>query len=324
MPAETVEHERTLMAWPTEQRRDTAWRGQLALAREVHAAVAREIAAHEPVLLAAAPGEASDAARACGDGVEIVAIPLDDSWMRDIGPVIVVSPGHERHAVHFQFNAWGGKYDAYAADARAGHLLATMLDFPVHDAPFVLEGGSIAVDGQGLLVTTERCLLHPNRNPGLGRADIEERLQCWLGAVDIVWLPDGIVEDDETDGHVDNVVAFVAAGRVLLQGCDDTSNPNHATAAENRRRLERAGIEVVELPVLPYATIAGKRVAVPYVNFYVANGIVIVPTTGHPADGDMLDIIAAHYPDRRVKPVSGAVLALGGGGVHCITQQVPA
>jgi agmatine deiminase len=312
------------MAWPTEQRRDTAWRGQLEQAREIYAEVARAISAHEPVTVVAAPEDAGDAARVCGEGVDVVALPIDDSWMRDIGPIIVVAPSGEQHAVHFRFNAWGRKYESYAADARVGREIAVRLGLPVHDAPLVLEGGAIAVNGHGVLVTTERCLLNPNRNPELRREEIEHQLACSLGAHEVIWLPDAIAEDDETDGHVDNVVAFAATERVLLQGCDDNANPNHAIARENRRRLEAAGIDVVEIPVLPYATVAGKRVAVPYVNFYVANGAIVVPTTGQDADADMLRIIADEYPDRRLHAVPGEVLALGGGGVHCITQQVPA
>jgi agmatine deiminase len=260
----------------------------------------------------------------CGNEIEIVPLPLDDSWMRDIGPIVVRAPDDGRHAVHFQFNAWGAKYDSYADDARVGRELAARLGLPVHDAPLVLEGGSIAVDGEGLLVTTERCLLNPNRNPDLTRADIEHALQCWLGAERVVWLADGIAEDDETDGHVDNVVTFTAPHRVLLQGCDDPANPNHAIAEENRVRLKAAGIDVVEVPALPYATIAGVRVPVPYVNLYAANGVVVVPVTGHATDREVLTLIANEYPDRTVAAVRGEVLALGGGGVHCITQQVPA
>jgi agmatine deiminase len=324
MPAETAPHERTLMAWPTEQRRDAAWKGQLDLAREVYAEVASAIAAHEPVTLVASPGEAAEAERRTSAEVEVVALPIDDAWMRDVGPIVVVAPDGTRHAVHFRFNAWGHKYGEYAADARVAHELAGRLALPVHDAPLVLEGGSIAVDGEGVLVTTERCLLNPNRNPDLTRAAIEEALREWLGVTDVVWLPDGIAEDDETDGHVDNVVAFVSPRRALLQGCDDPANRNHAIAAENRRRLESAGIEVVEIPMLPYATVADVRVPVPYVNAYAANGVVVVPTTGHAADGDVLALIAELYPRRAVTAVPAVVLALGGGGVHCITQQVPA
>jgi agmatine deiminase len=324
MPAETAPHERTLMAWPTAKRQHAVWKGQLDVARAVYADVAAAVAAHEPVTLVATPGEAAGAERRASAGVEVVALPIDDAWMRDVGPIVVVAPDGTRHAVHFRFNAWGHKYDEYAADARIAHEVAALLALPVHDAPFVLEGGSIAVDGEGVLVTTERCLLNPNRNPELTRAAIEQALRAWLGATEVVWLPDGIAEDDETDGHVDNVVAFVSPRRALLQGCDDPANPNHAIAAGNRRRLESAGIEVVEIPVLPYATVAGARVPVPYVNVYPANGIVVVPTTGHAADGDVLALIAEQYPGRGAIAVPGAVLALGGGGVHCITQQVPA
>jgi agmatine deiminase len=174
-----------------------------------------------------------------------------------------------------------------------------------------------------VLVTTERTLLNRNRNPGVARAEIERLLECSLGADRVVWLPDGIAEDDETDGHVDNVVAFFAPGRALLQGCDEVGNPNYDIAAENRVRLEAAGIEVVEIPVLPYAKIDETPVPVPYANLYAANGIVVVPTTGHAADTDVLALIGAQYPDREVARVPGALLAYGGGGVHCVTQQVP-
>jgi agmatine deiminase len=200
-------------------------------------------------------------------------------------------------------------------------VLAEHAGVPYDDAPIVLEGGSIAVDGTGVLVTTERCLLNPNRNPGWSHAEIGDVLRAYLGATRVVWLADGIAEDDETDGHVDNVVAFFAPGRALLQGCADPANPNHAIAADNRARLVAAGIDVVEVPHLPYST-DGRPV--PYVNLYACNGAVLVPTIGDPLDDDMLQAIAPCYPGREVVGVPGATLAYGGGGVHCITQQVPA
>ena len=188
----------------------------------------------------------------------------------------------------------------------------------------VLEGGSIAVDGAGILVTTERCLLNPNRNPDMTRAEIERALMRHLGVERIVWLADAIAEDDGTDGHVDNVVAFSAPGKALLQSCADRSHPNHVIAVANFRRLAEAGIEVTEIPHLPYAQFdSGRSIPVPYGNLYALNGAVLVPTIGDPADADMLAIIGAQYPDREVIAVPGAVLAHGGGGVHCITQQVP-
>jgi agmatine deiminase len=188
----------------------------------------------------------------------------------------------------------------------------------------VLEGGSIAVDGRGALVTTERCLLNPNRNPGHSRAEIEDALRTWLGVERVVWLADAIAEDDGTDGHVDNVVAFTPAGGVLVQGCDDDANPNAKIAADNVARLGAAGFAVTEIPVLPYAEYAGLRLPVPYVNVYAGNGFVAVPVSGHPFDDEACARIGAEYPGRTVLPVPGVVLAYGGGGVHCITQQVPA
>ena len=324
MPAETTRHESTLMAWPTEERRGALWHDHLEEARDVHAQLARLVAAHEPVLMIASPSEADNAAQRCGDTVEVVALPIDDSWMRDTGPIVVRAADGQRQAMHFRFNAWGEKYTPYDADARVGAAVAHRLGLPVHEVPLVLEGGAIAVDGNGLLVTTERTLLNRNRNPNVPRAEIESVLERCLGVDRVVWLPNGIAEDDETDGHVDNVVAFFAPGRAILQGCDDTSNPNHAIAAENRARLEAAGIEVVEIPVLPYATVDDAPVPVPYANLYAANGVVVVPTTGHGADADALALIGAHYPEREVVTVPGALLAYGGGGVHCVTQQVPA
>jgi agmatine deiminase len=190
----------------------------------------------------------------------------------------------------------------------------------------VLEGGSVAVDGAGTLVTTERCLLNPNRNPQMSRAEIEHTLTASLGVDRIVWLADAIAEDDGTDGHVDNVVAFSAPGHALLQGCAEPDNPNRAIAGDNRRRLEAAGVVVTEIPVLPYAEFANgsRRISVPYLNFYALNGALLVPTVDDLADADALATIGEQYPGREIIAVPGAVLAHGGGGVHCITQQVPA
>jgi len=326
MPAETARHERTIMAWPTVAMAAIGLWGDAGLdgARRVYAEVARTIVRYEPVTMVAAPADGESAAQSCGAEVEVVGLPLDDSWMRDTGPIVVVGEGG-RHALHFRFNAWGGKWAPWDADAAVGATIAARLGLVVHEVPMVLEGGSIAVDGTGLLVTTERCLLNKNRNPQMGRDEIEAVLRRCLGVARIVWLADAIAEDDGTDGHVDNVVAFTAPGRVLLQGCDDVSNPNYEIARDNHRRLEAAGIDVVEVPVLPYGRVgASPLLPVPFVNLYALNGAVLVPTSGSIADNAMLDLIATEYPDRDVVAVPGTILAHGGGGVHCITQQVPA
>lgn len=313
------------MGWPTRVRVAQLWREQLDAAREVHALVAAAVARYEPVTMLvdeADPGAADEARRRCGEDVEVVEVPLDDSWLRDTGPLTVRDAAGTRLGVHFGFNGWGGTFTPHERDREVGRRVLDHLGIGRIDATdLVLEGGSVAVDGAGLLVTTRRCLLNPNRNPDLGRPGIEARLRHHLGVERIVWCDDGIAEDEGTDGHVDNVVAFVAAGRVILQGCGDAGNPNHANAADNRAVLEAAGVEVVELADLPYATVAGVEVPVPYANFYVCNGAVVVPTVGG-GEARWLDRIGDEFPQRDVVAVPGEVLAYGGGGVHCITQQV--
>jgi agmatine deiminase len=186
----------------------------------------------------------------------------------------------------------------------------------------VLEGGSILTDGAGTLLTTEQCLLHPNRNPSLSRQEIEAQLRRHLGVAEIVWLGNGLAEDRDTDGHVDLIASFTAPGRALLQTVAE-DNANFEGCQENLRRLQAAGIAVTEIPFLPYAEVAGETVAVGYLNFYICNGGIIVPVNANDTDEEALRIIAAAYPEREVVPVPGAVLAYGGGGPHCITQQVP-
>ncbi len=321
MPGEWEPHELTIMGWPC---RRELWGETISRARADYAEVANAIAAFEPVLMLANPGaDAAEARAACGAGVEIAELPLDDSWLRDCGPIYVRDADGRRQAIHFRFNAWGEKFRPYNHDAEVGALVAERLGDPVTEAQLVLEGGSILSDGAGTILTTEQCLLNPNRNPELDRGQIVEALRRYLGAERIVWLGEGLVEDRDTDGHVDLIAAFVPSGRVLLQTVE-ADNPNHERCAENLRRLRDAGIEVIELPFLPYTEVAGERVAAGYLNLYICDGAVIVPTSGVATDEQALAIIGEAYPDREVVSVPGAVLAYGGGGPHCITQQVPA
>jgi agmatine deiminase len=320
MPAEWEPHERTIMGWPC---RDELWGETLPQARSDYAAVANAIAAFELVTMIANAGADAVAARAaCGAGVEVVELPLDDSWLRDCGPIYVRGADRRRYAIHFRFNAWGEKFTPWDHDAEVGALIAGRLGDPVVSAPLVLEGGSICVDGAGGLLTTEECLLNPNRNPTLSRERIEQALDVYLGAGRVLWLGRGLVEDRDTDGHVDLIAAFTRPGQVLLQTVAE-DNPNFEHCAENRTRLEAWGIEVVELPFLPYVRVAEELVVAGYMNFYLANGAVIVPVSGADTDEQALAIIAAAYPGREIVGVPGAVLAYGGGGPHCITQQVP-
>ncbi len=322
MPAEFEPHERTIMCWPA---RADLWGARAEEARADYAAVADAIAAHEPVVMVVDPAQEAEANAALPHAnVDVVPIPIDDSWARDSGPIFVMDAGRRvRTGVHFGFNGWGEKFAPWDADAAFGGRVLEHLDEACLRAPIVLEGGSIAVDGAGTLVTTEQCLLEEHRNPGLSREQIEGALVDWLGVERVVWLGSGLAEDADTDGHVDNICAFYAPGRAVLQTVGE-DNPNFAACQENRARLEAAGIAVVEVPWLPYVPGREGEVVVPYLNFYACNGALIVPVTGADTDAQALALLASLYPGREAVPVPGAALAHGGGGVHCITQQVPA
>jgi agmatine deiminase len=328
MPAEFALHERTVICWPS---RADLYGELLDEAKAAHAEVARTIAQYEPVTMIARPGaDTHDAHERCGGAVEVVSLPLDDSWFRDTGPIYVVDDAGRRVATDWVFNGWGGKFTPFDDDAALARRWADHAGHEVRSVPMILEGGAINVDGEGTLVTTAQCLLHPNRNTSLTRTEIETALVRELGVSVVHWLPFGLADDDDTDGHVDNVAAYARPGVLVLQGCDDPDLPDHARMDANRRWIEGApdaagrAIEVVEVPVLPFAEIGGDRVPVPYLNFYVANGVVVVPVCGHPADADMCAIVGEQFPGREVVPLDvGAILAFGGGGIHCITQQVP-
>lgn len=322
LPADTAPHERVLLAWPTMARRDF-WRGHLGAARDAFAIVARAMAAYEPVTIVADRGEGRAAEGWVGDGIEVIEVPLDDSWIRDNGPVILTN-GTERLAVGFDFNGWGEKLLPFDKDAAVPAAVAVHLGIEHVRAPFVLEGGAFTTDGEGTLITTESCLLNPNRNGATTKDEMEQRLRDWLGVDTVVWLACGLADDWGTDGHADNVVAFAGPGRVLLQTTTDASDPDWHTAIDNRRRLTDAGFEVVEVDVLPHVECYDQTVEVPYLNFYVGNDAVFVPIAGAAADREMVDLIGSCFPGRAAVGVPGSVLAYGGGGIHCITQPVPA
>lgn len=319
MPAEWEPHERTIMGWPC---RLALWGDLMDQARADYAAVANAIARFEPVTMIAADADDAALARAaCGEGVEVLQLPLDDSWLRDCGPIYVYDDG-VRRAVHFRFNSWGEKFLPFERDAEIGGLIASELGDEVRKAPLVLEGGSILSDGDGSLLVTEQCLLAPNRNPDLSREQIEDSLREWLGVRSIVWLGMGLIEDRDTDGHVDLIAAFTRPGQVLLQTVAP-GNPNYDNCIENRARLQAVGIDVLELPFLPYVEVAAETIAAGYLNLYLCNGAAIVPVCGDETEADALGLIAQAFPGREIVPVPGGVLAYGGGGPHCITQQVP-
>lgn len=326
MPAEWEPHEMTLLAWP---QRLEAWRGtDIEEARRSHAEVVDAIAQFEPVCLVVDPDQEQQARRqVTAERVEVLPLPIDDSWLRDSGPIFVVDGEGGRAGVDFRFNAWGEAFTPYDRDAAVSAGILNHLGIERIESTMILEGGSITVDGNGLLATTRQCLLDPSRNPGMDRAEIEQELRRRLGAETVIWLGNGLVEDADTDGHVDNVAAFIGQGRVLIQAFPDVADPNHEAMEENRAALASAGVTVEEMNLMSRIERAdGDPVAVPYMNFYFVNGGVIVPVGGvdPEMDREALQELSGLLPDREVVGIDGRVLALGGGGIHCITQQVPA
>jgi agmatine deiminase len=322
MPPEWVPHAACLMAWPT---RRELWRDRFDEAKRDYAAVARAIADFEPVWMICNPGTAAEVRDSCGTAIEAIELPINDSWARDSGPVFVRDPAGRVAAVKFGFNAWGNRWHPHDDDAKMPDRIAAHLGMRLFRAPFVLEGGAFFVDGEGTLLTTEQCLLNPNRNPGMTREQIEQGLKDFLGVTTVVWLPLGHSLDvgpEGTDGHVDGVAQYLAPGRVLLEAPADPAASEHGPGQVNLARLRAARDargRSFEVSVLD----PGPRASVSYANHYLANGAVIVPIGGDAADGPVLELLATVYPGREIVSVPGATLLFGGGGPHCITQQVP-
>ena len=329
MPAEWSDHARTWMAWPCRMEPWGSAEGMLR-AQVAYARVARAISGFEKVAMAVRPQDVDEARFAIGKGIEIVAVELDDSWARDSGPVFVSDGRGGVAGVHWRFNAWGNKYRPHDNDAAFGGLVIDALDMRRYDGPMVLEGGSIAVDGLGTLITTEQCLLNPNRNANLNRQQIEERLALYLGVTRIIWLGEGL-EDDETDGHVDNVACFAGPGRVMVHQSGSKDDANDRVMQDNLARLSSARdaqsrpFEIIEIPEpAPRERHDGRRLDMSYINFYYTNFGIVMPSFDDEADVVALKIMEKTFPDRRIVQVPTLDIVQGGGGIHCITQQQPA
>ena len=327
VPSRTTEHARTFVSWPC---RAELWGGFLGEAEEEYAAVVEAIAGFEPVTVIVPPGAVPRLPVGTTYPVDVAELPIDDSWVRDNGPIFVVDGRGGVAAVQFGFNAWGGKYAPFADDALLPARLGQLLGMRVYEAPLVAEGGGLTFDGEGTLITTESVLLNSNRNPGLSREEIEALLLAYLGIEKVIWLRDGLVEDRDTDGHSDNITQFVRPGVVLAQVAPDRSNPNWDGLSDNLARLRKetdAGghkLEVIEMPVLPYVDVDGEQFVVPYTNYYPVNGGIVAPQLGHADDEAGFALLRELFPDREVVGAPSRLLAYGGGGIGCITQQLPA
>jgi agmatine deiminase len=321
MPAEWEPHEACLMEWPTVTRRGL-WGERFEEAKRDYAEVATAIAAFEPVVMVCDHNQEAEARKMCGEAIEVLPLPIDDSWMRDNGPIFVRDDKGHVALVHFRFNAWGEKFDPYDRDAQVPRQVAAHLGMRRYEAPFVLEGGSFFVDGEGTLITTEQCLLNPNRNPTMSKESIEEGLREYLGVETVVWLGLGHSTDRDTDGHIDGIACYVAPATLVLLTPDDAQDPDHGRGQENLERLRTARDATGRsFEVIPFQT--RPPGSVPYLNVYLPNGGVIAPVAGRPEDEQALQQIAKLFPEREVVSVPGEALCFGGGGPHCITQQVP-
>ncbi|MGB3315035.1 MAG: agmatine deiminase family protein [Albidovulum sp.] len=324
MPAEFAPHARTWMMWPC---RAEVW-GDMGATRRAYAAVAHAIRDFEPLTMAVRLEDMVQAKSLLGSDIEIVEMPLDDSWARDAGPNFVVDADGNKAASLFRFNAWGGKYHPFDKDAAFGKRVAELSGVRTFTTGLFAEGGGVSVDGEGTILTTETCFPNANRNPDWSRAQITEELKAMLGGDKVIWLP-GNADETETDGHVDGIAVFVAPGVVLIEGADDPTDPWRAIKLENIDTLsgqtdaKGRPIRMVMIPEAEESCAIGDRFCRSYVNSYFCNGGVVMPRYGTPRDGLAREIFQDIFPDRRVSMVDIADIAIGGGGIHCITQQEP-
>jgi agmatine deiminase len=327
MPAEWEPHEATWIAWPHNA---SDWPGRFAPIPWVYAEIVRKLSRVEKVRILV-EGRAEEAraravlrkAGAILDAVEFIACLTDRVWTRDFGPIFVTNRRREVALTGWRFNAWA-KYDDWKNDVLVPATLAKHLDLPLFQPEMVLEGGSIDVNGAGLLLTTEECLLSEvqQRNPGMTRREIERHFRDFLGIERTVWLHNGIAGDD-THGHVDDLARFVSVDTVVVASESDRLDANYAPLRENHALLRAAGLKVVKLPMPRPLVFAGQRLPASYANFYIANGLVLVPTFNDPHDRVALATLARLFPDREVTGVNCTELIWGLGALHCMTQQQP-
>ena len=348
MPGEFEPHRGTLMIWPT---RPGSWIYEGKAAKKVFANIANTIAEHEEMYMATDAEHLAEAKAMLSGKVRVIEIPSDDSWARDVGPTFVRDASGNVRGINWSFNAWGGEYDGLYADWAKDDLVAKRfleyLDIDMYDArPFVLEGGSIHSDGEGTLIVTESCLLSPGRNPSMTKEKIEAKLKEYLNVEKVIWLPYGIY-NDETNEHVDNVCAFTAPGEVVLAWTDDESDPQYKMSKADLEVLEsktdaRGRKLKVRLLPIPKENVciteeelagyvfeegedmreAGERLAASYANFYIANDIILLPQFGDVNDKVAVEVLSEAFPDREIVPVYARDIIVGGGNIHCITQQI--
>lgn len=348
MPGEFEKHSGTYIIWP--ERTDN-WRNGAKPAQRVFAKVASVIGKYEPVTMIVSAKQYSNARGVLPDYVRVVEMSNDDSWVRDCGATFLVDDKGNKRAVDWKFNAWGGLVDGlYFPWAEDDKIASKMCELEGVDSyrteDFVLEGGSIHVDGEGTVITTEECLLSKGRNPHMTKKQIEKKLCDYLNCEKVLWIPRGIY-NDETNGHVDNMCNFVRPGEVVLAWTDDKKDPQYerskeaydylssVTDAQGRKlkihklhipspvlisKEESKGVDAVD-GTLPRQE--GDRLAASYVNYLTGNGFIAMPTFADPNDKKAKKLLSELYPGRKIESIPAREILLGGGNIHCITQQVP-
>ena len=327
LPAEWERHQGTWISWP---HNTETWPEELAGVEKTMASAVEALSSGETIHInVASSGMETHVRSMLGSSrIRFHHIPTNDAWVRDYGPIFVVGPEGELAATAWGFNSWGGKYPPFDLDDAAAARMAAAIGVPVFTGDIILEGGSIDVNGEGVLITTESCLLNPNRNPHLGRDEIEFRLRSYFGVDHIIWLRDGIVGDD-TDGHVDDLTRFVDSRTIVTVLEDDRSDINYRILQENLRLLREArtidgsGFDIIELPMPSPRVIRDQKMPASYANFYIGNEVVLVPVYGDPNDDRALGILRDCFPKRDVLGLDCTELIWGLGAFHCLTQQVP-
>lgn len=335
MPPEWAPHERTWMAFPPANATfGEPGSATLDAAREAWARVARKIAEYEPVTVVSAPLDLPIAQELLGDAVTLRPMPLDDAWMRDIGPSFVHRPDGELAAVDWVFNGWGAQsWATWTKDEHIAAAITAVTGAARVSSLLVNEGGAFHVDGRGTVLLTETVQRDPGRNPELSHAQVEAEIHALLGTTQAVWFPRGLTRDYEefgTRGHVDMFAAFTPSGSILLHRQDDPEHPDHAVTRELRAFLETARdaagepFQIIDVPAPKTILDDGEHVDWTYINHYVANGVVLLCAYDDPHDDDAAAILAQAYPDRRIELLDARDILRFGGGIHCITQQQPA
>ena len=326
MPAEWYPHNRCWMSWVC---KDYMLEGQEQEARQAYADTANAISQFEPVVMLANKEDEAEARRLCGNGVSVQVVPIDDAWLRDNGPTFLINNEGGLAAVNWQYNCWGEKYVPWDKDAAVPQRILDERGVARYVSRMVCEGGGIHVDGDGTLLVTETVQLNPNRNPGLSKSEVEEELKSYLGCSTVIWLAGGCKADWWTDGHVDALACFAKPGVVAVSVVRDPTDPDFEILQENARRLRTAkdargrALEVVEIEQAEREDWHGEHMLLSYINFYIANGGLIVPAMENAKDEQAYETLSRLFPNHRLVKVSFNSILRTGGGIHCITQQEP-